>query len=602
MRNLKILAKILANSVHMDVAFEAVSTASCDGKCIRIPQHWGLSNDPEDEIIVRGMMDHEALGHGRFTDFKVWVQKFDEHKITNLDAAIHNILEDIFIETMAMASKPGTKNNLSELVRVLVDTQDFFGPEPQHLQPEDEATMLVNALLIVCRSNLLPGQAQYLGSRAAAYEKLCQQAFGPLWTQIYAIAAKSASAQSTQDTLELTLQIKRLVEAAAVGKLPQPSDGEPNGEAGEPESAQSENQGAGMGKGKAKGKAKAKGKGEAESAEEQGGDGDGAGDGQPEDQGKGKGKGKGSKPSKGRGAGAGCADGEQIQSAARKLLEQSNDAMPVVEITEAASQEMNDSKHTRKAVSNPTCGEWQTLVDAQPATLALANRIASRSEDIIDVLKTMTHAGRHVGLVGKRLSSRHLNRVPTCDLRVFTNKSHARGIDTGVVLMCDFSTSMKDPISRQDPTSRATAANGLYVGLADLLDEYGVPFSAFAFNNSPMSIKLTDEDWSTNRRKLLVPYPCGGTSAGAALYQAVAEASQLTQQRRLVVLITDGDTNDTGVLDAAYQDAAELGIDVVTLLLGDARSLYYEGKAERCLTTSSLVDYTVKAVEAAISD
>lgn len=32
MRNLKILAKILANSVHMDVAFEAVSTASCDGK------------------------------------------------------------------------------------------------------------------------------------------------------------------------------------------------------------------------------------------------------------------------------------------------------------------------------------------------------------------------------------------------------------------------------------------------------------------------------------------------------------------------------------------------------------------------------------------
>ena len=66
--------------------------------------------------------------------------------------------------------------------------------------------------------------------------------------------------------------------------------------------------------------------------------------------------------------------------------------------------------------------------------------------------------------------------------------------------------------------------------------------------------------------------------------------------------VTDGDTNDTGVLDAAYQDAAELGIDVVTLLLGDARSLYYEGKAERCLTTSSLVDYTVKAVEAAISD
>lgn len=595
MRNLKILAKILANSVHMDVAFEAVSTASCDGKCIRIPQHWGLSNDPKDEIIVRGMMDHEAIGHGRFTDFKVWVQKFAEHKITNLDAAIHNILEDIFIETKAMASKPGTKNNLSELVRVLVDTEDFFGPEPQHLQPEDGATMLVNALLIVCRSNLLPGQAQYLGSRAAAYEKLCQQAFGPLWTQIYAIAAKSASAQSTKDTLELTLQIKQLVEAAAVGKLPQPSDGEPNGEAGEPDSSQSESQGTGKGKGKAK----AKGKGEAESAEEQGGDGDGAGDGHPEGQSKGKGKGKGSK---GHGAGAGCADGEQIQSAARKLLEQSNDAMPTVEITEAASQEMNDSKHTRKAVSDPTCGEWPTLLPPQPATLALANQIASRSEDIIDVLKTMTHGGRHVGVAGKRLSSRHLNRVLTCDLRVFTNKTQARGIDTAVVLMCDFSGSMNSSISGQDPCLRSVAANGLYVGLADLLDEYDVPFSAYAFSNSPMSIKLTDEDWSTKRRKLLVPYPSGGTSAGAALYQAVAEASQLTQQRRLVVFITDGDTNDTDVLDAAYQDASELGIDVVTLLLGDAPSLYYEGKAERCLTTSSLVDYTVKAVEAAISD
>ena len=598
MRNLKILAKILANSVHMDVAFEAVSTASCDGKCIRIPLHWGLSNDPKDEIIVRGMMDHEALGHGRFTDFKVWVQKFDEHKITNLDAAIHNILEDIFIETMAMASKPGTKNNLSELVRVLVDTQDFFGPEPQHLQPEDEATMLVNALLIVCRSNLLPGQAQYLGSRAAAYEKLCQQAFGPLWTQIYAIAAKSASAQSTQDTLELTLQIKQLVEAAAVGKLPQPSDGEPNGEAGEPDSAQSESQG--TGKGKAKGKAKAKGKGEAESAEEQGGDGDGTGDGQPE--GQGKDKGKGSKPSKGRGAGAGCADGEQIQSAARKLLEQSNDAMPVVEITEAASQEMNDSKHIRKTVSNLTCGEWPTLIPPQPATLALANQIASRSEDIIDVLKTMSLGGRHVGLAGKRLSSRHLNRVLTYDLRVFANKTHARGIDTAVVLMCDFSGSMNASISGQDPCLRSVAANGLYVGLADLLDEYGVPFSAYAFSGAPMSLKLADEDWSTKRRKLLVPSPIGGTQAGEALYQAIAEASQLSQQRRLIVLITDGDTTDTGVLDAAYQDAKELGIDVVTLLLGDSDAPYYVGKAERCLTTSSLIDYTVKAVEAAISD
>lgn len=99
-------------------------------RCIRIPQHWGLSNDPEDEIIVRGMMVHEALGHGRFTDFKVWVRSSTSTRSPISTQRFHNILEDIFIETMAMASKPGTKNNLSELVRVLVDTQISSGPSP----------------------------------------------------------------------------------------------------------------------------------------------------------------------------------------------------------------------------------------------------------------------------------------------------------------------------------------------------------------------------------------------------------------------------------------------------------------------------------------
>ena len=74
MRNLKILAAWLAANAGVDVETYNGSTACISSgkngkKVIKLPASWVLSTDPESESLIQGVIDHEALGHGRYTDF-----------------------------------------------------------------------------------------------------------------------------------------------------------------------------------------------------------------------------------------------------------------------------------------------------------------------------------------------------------------------------------------------------------------------------------------------------------------------------------------------------------------------------------------------------
>ena len=271
--------------------------------------------------------------------------------------------------------------------------------------------------------------------------------------------------------------------------------------------------------------------------------------------------------------------------------------MRTVEITEAVSQLITPNA----APANITMDKSLVMKHPSASSLKLATRIGTRSDELMDELKSLTHVGRSVGLAGKRLSSRHLARIGTRDLRVFSRKSHAMGIDTAVTLALDCSGSMSADL---DDITRQEAVSGLYIGLADVLDEYQVSFSALAYCEKLTYCKQPEDDWSTMRKGLTVPAAQGGTLTGAALTTAVGDLALLPQERKVLILITDGDTTDEDLLDSAYAEAVEQNIQVVTLLIttpGQRISRYLQKVAKPCHSHSTVVEYTINAVRQALS-
>jgi len=205
MRNLLILAKWLAGRAAVDVVEYAGSTA-CIGlvngrRVIKIPSHWSYSADPEAAELLEGVIDHEALGHGRFTDLEGRKKAEDEGliKFNALSAGIQNILEDIYIENRAIDTYPGVKANLARTVEILVK-RDFFG-SPQLFLKAQGAQLLTGGLLNVLRSRLVPGQEDALRENVEALEVILPTMLGQLWDDVLAVAMEVQHSTSTADNI-----------------------------------------------------------------------------------------------------------------------------------------------------------------------------------------------------------------------------------------------------------------------------------------------------------------------------------------------------------------------------------------------------------------
>lgn len=103
---------IFGRKKEVKVIFEG-DMAYTDGEEIVLPAMvQNATVSPEIQKVMRGYLDHEA-GHVRHTDFKVW----ERHKTETSGAlrAIHNCIEDIWLERRVMDEYPGAEKNLGQL-------------------------------------------------------------------------------------------------------------------------------------------------------------------------------------------------------------------------------------------------------------------------------------------------------------------------------------------------------------------------------------------------------------------------------------------------------------------------------------------------------
>ncbi|OLP04641.1 von Willebrand factor type A domain protein [Rhodoferax antarcticus ANT.BR] len=204
--------------------------------------------------------------------------------------------------------------------------------------------------------------------------------------------------------------------------------------------------------------------------------------------------------------------------------------------------------------------------DISDEAKVIASKVKRISDDLQEVLETQTKCAKRTKLSGKRLNNRVLNRVPVGNGRVFSSKTEAPGVSTAVSILFDISGSMKDSLI--DGVSRDDAAMGLALGLGDVLDEYDVPFDVSAYSDRFVALKGFDDEWSEFRKADKGPSTFGGTHTGAAMQRVLEGLVCRTEDRRLVIAVTDGDTSDTEILFSTYAEAQAMGIEIASVMIG----------------------------------
>jgi cobaltochelatase CobT len=589
MRNLMILAKWLARTVNISVEeirgqTAYISLTDTGRKVIGIPSHWTYTNEPKAADLLEGVLIHEALGHGRFTNLTALKSAVDagEIELNNVSKAVNNILEDIMIERMAIDTYPGVRAKLAKTVEILFE-KNFFGTAKDFAQ-QPPVGLLISGLLNTLRGTLISGQEKAFEQNSLLLKGVLEETMGQLWTDVLNIAMRVEHSKTSEDNIELTKEIMALIKQASED---QPEESQGKGESGEgdgqsdegDDTSDSDSQDssgqAGDKQESSPGKGKPSKDGEPSDGKAEGSSPGSQGDlfdqptsesdnsSQASDQGS-PGTPKSQKDSDNSKAPAPKGFGDKEKSAAQEIMENVDEKDLQSEIGEMISEVLEQIMGGNRPSDISEGRGTQKISDE---SLRVKSQIKRIADDLRDALETQTVCTKSIKQVGKRLSSRVLPRVRSGNSNVFSQKVIADGVSTAVTVLCDLSGSMT---SRTDDrtTTRQDAAVGLMLGLGDILDEYEVPFEFDVYADLYATMKSFSDDWSQVKRKNTLPNVGGGTITGAAMQKALGNLVVQPQDRRLMVIITDGDTGDLQVLASCYAEATEMGIEVASIMIG----------------------------------
>lgn len=466
-----------------------------DGKfTFYVYENWLFSSDQAIFEILEGGFYHEALGHGRHTTFDDF-KELETSKFvwSPLARHIHNILEDIFIETQAMKIYPTVQPALSRTVELLVERQ-FFGDEASFLAVTP-ANLLTSALLCFCRGKLLPGQDIHLQPNMDILDQLVPSALGDIWDQVWDIAKESVNAKSSMDTALLTREIMSLLKDIAEN---------------EPEKSNSS-------------------KDEIDSSDSD-------------------------------------SPGQNQQVAKEIFAAKSIDSK---EMTEVISEAISDAIGNGQGRSGGTITEVESIYfSAQPMeALKIASITKSASNDLEELLLAETYTKYELLERGSRIDRKQLVRGASgLTNHIFAKESKGGGLSTAIFGLFDYSGSMRGEVL--SGSTGVVACDGIMTGLGEILDEFDVPYEFAGFSDVYMTIKAFEADGDMFRRKRLSPSISGGTITGGAAQIALSRLACRREEKKILLIVTDGDTSDLDLLVSCYNEAKYMGIQVASVMLG----------------------------------
>jgi len=502
--------------------------------------------DADTVKVVVGDIDHEC-GHVRFSDFELVGKK--KPGLPELQACLWNALEDTFIERRLGDDYLGCQQTLAESAEIAV--------AKGHCRTGEKGP--ADALQVFCdawgRKNVLrQGVDKILdSSRSELVKHLDEKGVVRLEALL---ATKLFSANSTAETLHLSGAIIKLMkDIQEEQEQPPPPEPEPQEKPSDPQGEEGDDQGQDDSQGDGQG-------GNDPSDQGQGGDdsnpdpqGSG-GNGQPEG---GSPDGSSPQPQSGSDTGngnspsdnAGTGDGAGRGGSARQILEDANvDTGPAID-RKGASQEMAAQAAAQgnfvfdpRTVTPPPVGDNLARYNALKA--AVSGHIAQLSRRLAVEFQTKRRTRSVIAEEG-RLDGRRLHHALTGETRIYRHKVVTQSPKPAVSLVLDCSGSMGFEYvgSKICPKDDIILATQAVIAIAEVCAVMGVPFEVVTFAGGQIgAIKTFDHPLTRARGRIGAIDAGGGTPTAEALWIAGNRLVGRREERKILMLVTDGDPDN----------------------------------------------------------
>lgn len=537
------------------------------------------TDDSNIKDVAWGYLAHEAA-HVRFTDFS----EFRNAATSPLRKHIVNILEDIRIEKAMQEPYPGTKRTTEKVTEYLVKT-DAYGFVTKDQEPHP-ASVLSQFLLFRLRHDVLGQKA--LSSFADSAELLLEDTFptGAV-TRLFGLLSDMPSLRETRDCVRLADQILRMIQ-------------EEQEKAEEQAKQQAQQQQS----------SSSNASGQSDSSDDDAGSDDQSDDSSPSDT-------DDSQPNQssqlddaksptdtsdtdddngdqqsGQGATSSHAgsndqsqDAEQLAQILSSVLSAGQDDLPG-DLFEAAQALLGNQPRNSydSEIHLPLAIEPNRNVSTGNAILS---RAISESGKIRASLQGLIQSSRYERPVnkrsGNRIDGRKLVRLSQGDSRIFERRTHKQAPNTALHLLVDASGSMNNRVSQNSTITLAHIAMDSAVALALALE--GISGVNPAITRFPHGDTDNVNPLLKHGQKVR-PHAAafsavtnGGTPLHTALWYAAASVMATREDRKVIMILTDGEPDDYDAAKSVIRRCEATGIELVGVGV--------------CIDTSYLFDHSI---------
>ena len=458
--------------------------------------------------------------------------------LTPLEKHVWNTIEDYRVEHKLASIFPGCRQNFDWLIA------HVFGSETYD-EPAQPAAIILNWLLLEVRS----WDVQALSSKRDILAGQLDTVFPGIRAKIERILnVVRTKCRSTQDAIDFAREIVRILDQyASSTDKPVPPDQDEAQDAGcEPDehSANGRNEQNDTGP---QDENSAQSEWGGETQQDDAPEGDGRHDGRD-----------GSDDAAAPGSSPGREDQDQARGHVRDLLGAGEEALPhglgdiLADALQSTSRQSQEGAVT---VAIPTLKNAATLteadvLDARQASMALRTRLQG-------LLQTKILARASSGRRG-RLDTGQLHRLAVSDPRLFRTKAERTGIDTAVHILLDCSGSMVRRI-------RLACCSCYAVASALEASKINVAVTAFPSSQLPNGSYSTVSPIITHGQKVhtnLDLTPAGGTPMGEALWWVMQNMLPLSELRKLILVVTDGEPDSLECATQAIEQGEKAGFEI----------------------------------------
>lgn len=175
-----------------------------------------------------------------------------------------------------------------------------------------------------------------------------------------------------------------------------------------------------------------------------------------------------------------------------------------------------------------------------------------------------------------KLNTNVLHRLSTGNSNIFTKRVEKRGMNTEIVVAIDMSGSME----KSDKALMASKA--LYAVLYSLRKIPGIRSSIIGFYDDCVLEILRPSDRMTPRMKIVAD---GGTLCGEALKYAMQTFTNSPDSRKVVFMLTDGDSDNGAYFGEIIARTKRAGIEFLGIGIMDDHITRYLQEEECCVLT-----------------